>query len=89
MEELDPSVRDYEPHLALYGGEDGLDFYRAIIENYTPSLMPGGYLCLEFGLGQEEAVCELLTAAEYEVEELRKDSAGIIRAVLARKREEE
>ncbi len=89
MEELDPSVRDYEPHLALYGGEDGLDFYRAIIKNYTSALMPGGYLCLEFGLGQEEAVCELLTATEYEVEELRKDSAGIIRAVLARKREED
>ncbi|MBR4308782.1 MAG: peptide chain release factor N(5)-glutamine methyltransferase [Oscillospiraceae bacterium] len=89
MEELDPSVKDYEPHLALYGGEDGLDFYRAIIRNYTSALMPGGYLCLEFGLGQEEAVCELLTAAGYEIEELRKDSAGIIRAVLARKREED
>ena len=89
MELLDPSVRDYEPELALYGGEDGLDFYRCIIDNFTPALMPGGYLCFEFGMGQEEAVCELLTAAEYEIEELRKDSAGIIRAVLARKREVE
>lgn len=89
MEGLDPSVRDFEPVLALHGGEDGLDFYRAIIQNYTSALIPGGYLCLEFGMGQEEAVCELLTEGGYEIQELRKDSADIIRAVLARKREEE
>ncbi|MBR6825056.1 MAG: peptide chain release factor N(5)-glutamine methyltransferase [Oscillospiraceae bacterium] len=89
MEHLDPSVRDFEPTLALHGGEDGLDFYRAIIDNFTSILVPGGYLCLEFGMGQEEAVCELLTDGGYEIEELRKDSADIIRAVLARKREGE
>lgn len=85
---LDPSVRDYEPRMALDGGEDGLDFYRAIIQNYSSALNPGGYLCFEFGMGQEEQVCELLTEAGYEIQELRKDSADIIRAVLARKREE-
>ncbi|MBP3411888.1 MAG: peptide chain release factor N(5)-glutamine methyltransferase [Oscillospiraceae bacterium] len=89
METLDPSVRDYEPALALDGGEDGLDYYRAIIQNFTPVLIPGGYLCLEFGMGQEEAVCELLTEGGYDIEELRRDSGNIIRAVLARKREEE
>ncbi len=88
METLDPSVRDFEPHLALDGGEDGLDFYRAIIENFTPVLNPGGYLCFEFGMGQESAVCELLKQADYEIIELRKDSAEITRAVLARKRKE-
>ena len=40
METLDPSVRDYEPHLALWGGDDGLDFYRAIVRNFTPALNP-------------------------------------------------
>ena len=89
METLDPSVRDFEPELALHGGEDGLDFYRAIIENYTSALVPGGYLCLEFGMGQEEEVCELLTQGGYEIQELRKDSGDIIRAVLARKKESE
>lgn len=87
-ETLDPSVRDFEPRLALDGGEDGLDFYRAIIKNYTPVLMPGGYLCFEFGMGQEDAVCRLLKRGGYEIIELRKDTADITRAVLARKREE-
>ena len=85
---LDPSVRDYEPRLALDGGADGLDFYRAILENFTPALQPGGWICFEFGIGQENDVCSLLRRHGYEITELRKDSAEITRAVLARKREE-
>ncbi len=89
MEKLDPSVKNYEPHLALHGGEDGLDFYKAIIKNFSPALRPGGWLCFEFGMGQEDAVCKLLTKAGYEITELRRDTADITRAVLARKREVE
>ena len=85
---LDSSVRDYEPRLALDGGADGLDFYRAILENFTPALQPGGWICFEFGIGQENDVCSLLLRHGYEITELRKDSAEITRAVLARKREE-
>ena len=85
---LDPSVRDYEPRMALDGGADGLDFYRAILENFTPALQPGGWICFEFGIGQENDVCSLLLRHGYEITELRKDSAEITRAVLARKREE-
>ena len=88
MQQLDPSVRDFEPHLALDGGEDGLDFYRAIIKNYSSALAPRGYLCFEFGMGQENAVCSLLRKGGYEVLELKKDTADITRAVLAQKREE-
>ena len=84
---LDTSVRDYEPHLALFGGEDGLDFYRSIVMNYGPAIKPGGYLCFEFGQGQEDAVCWILEANDYEVLELRKDTGGITRAVLAKKKE--
>ncbi len=87
MEELQPSVKDYEPHMALYGGEDGLDFYRAITANYTAALKPGGFLCYEFGMGQEDAVCWILEAYDYEILQLRKDSGDITRAVLARKKE--
>ena len=88
METLDPSVRDFEPHLALDGGADGLDFYRAIIKNYSSALAPRGYLCFEFGMGQENAVCSLLMRDGYEILELKKDTAEITRAVLAQKREE-
>ena len=89
MEQLDSSVKDFEPHLALHGGEDGLDFYRAIVRNFTPALRPGGYLALEFGQGQEKAVCAILEAADYEILELREDNSGILRAVLAQHGEEE
>lgn len=83
MEQLPASVADFEPHLALYGGEDGLDFYRSIAENYTPALRPGGYLCLEFGMGQGDQVCQILTQAGYTILERAQDFHQIERAVLA------
>lgn len=89
MEQLDSSVRDFEPHLALHGGEDGLDFYRAIVKNFTPALRPGGCVAFEFGQGQAEAVCAILEAADYRILELKQDNSGIVRAVLAQHGEEE
>lgn len=83
MQELPKSVKDYEPHLALYGGEDGLDFYRDIISYYTSALKPGGYLCFEFGKGQGDGVCALLEAKGYTVLERSRDNNDIERAVLA------
>ena len=85
MQELEPSVRDFEPHLALDGGEDGLDFYRAIVRNYGGLVKPGGSLCFEFGMGQETAVCAILQEAGFSVPELRRDWRGVIRAVAAKK----
>ena len=87
MRELDRSVYAYEPHLALYGGEDGLVFYRAIIENYSSVLKDGGYLCFEFGLGQDDAVCRLLAENGYDVLETKRDTGDIVRAVIAQKKE--
>ena len=84
LETLDPSVREYEPRMALDGGADGLDFYRAIAENFRTAIRPGGYLVLEFGQGQAEAVCAILREKDFEVLELRQDNSGITRAVLAR-----
>ncbi|MBE6954970.1 MAG: peptide chain release factor N(5)-glutamine methyltransferase [Ruminococcaceae bacterium] len=89
MEELDSSVKDYEPAMALHGGEDGLDFYRAIVKNFRPALKKGGYLAFEFGMNQHEAVCQLLRESQFEIMELKKDLGGIIRAVLARDTREE
>ena len=84
MEELAPSVRDYEPHLALVGGVDGLDFYRAITENYKIALKDGGYLCYEFGEEQGDSICQILEQNGFTILERAKDFNGTERAVIAR-----
>jgi release factor glutamine methyltransferase len=83
MEELPVSVKDYEPHLALYGGEDGLDFYRSIADKYRDALKVGGYLCFEFGMGQGDAVCAILKDNGFDIVERVTDYNNIERAVLA------
>lgn len=83
MEQLPKSVSAYEPHLALFGGEDGLVFYRSILEHYTRVLKPGGYLCFEFGLNMGDAVCCLLEENDFTVVERKRDYNDRERAVLA------
>ena len=83
MTELPDSVRNFEPHLALHGGEDGLEFYRSISEKYANALKPGGFLCFEFGMGQGDAVCEILKANGYTILERSRDYNDRERAVLA------
>ena len=83
MLELPVSVKDYEPHLALYGGEDGLDFYRAIAQNFAPALKAGGYLCFEFGMGLGDDVCQILTENGYTILDITRDYNSRERAVLA------
>ena len=84
MEELPHSVRDHEPHLALLGGEDGLDFYRAITENYKLALKDGGYLCYEFGEDQGDDICRILGQNGFTIVERTKDFNDTERAVIAR-----
>lgn len=84
MEELPLSVRDFEPHLALLGGEDGLDFYRAITENYKTALKDGGYLCYEFGEDQGDSICQILEKDGFTIIERAKDFNDRERAVIAR-----
>ena len=86
MEQLPKSVDAYEPHLALFGGEDGLDFYRSIIQKFTPILKPEGYLCFEFGMGMADAVCGLLEENDYIILERKRDFNDRERAVLAQHR---
>ena len=83
MAELPDSVKNFEPHIALYGGRDGLDFYRSIAKNYAAALKPGGYLCLEFGMGQGDDVCRILEDNGYTILERAKDFNERERAVLA------
>jgi release factor glutamine methyltransferase len=79
---LDKSVRDYEPHLALDGGKDGLDFYRILAEQAINYLAPNGTLVLEIGYNQGQAVCDLL-ADKFDVEYL-KDYSNNDRIVIAK-----
>ena len=84
MEQLPHSVKAFEPHLALFGGSDGLAFYRNIAENYAKVLKPGGYLCFEFGMDQGDDVCRILCNNGFTVLERVKDYNDRERAVLAR-----
>jgi release factor glutamine methyltransferase len=59
-EELEPQVRDYEPHAALFAGPEGLEVYRRLIPQASEVLEPGGWLLLEIGHGHGDALAQLL-----------------------------
>jgi release factor glutamine methyltransferase len=80
---LDPEVRDYDPMIALDGGADGLDIYRAIARETRRLLAPGGRLFVELGAGQEPAVAALFTNVGLTVAGARADLAGIPRSLSA------
>jgi release factor glutamine methyltransferase len=81
---LSPEVRDHDPRLALDGGVDGLDAYRAIVNQLCERLADGGLAVLELGQGQEEAVGTLVRAAGRlaATGKARKDLSGIARALV-------
>ena len=81
IETLDVSVRDYEPLGALDGGEDGLDFYRAISENWREALHPGARLYFEVGIGQADSVLRIMRRQGFGELEIVPDTAGIPRVV--------
>ena len=78
---LDHSVRDYEPHLALDGGEDGLEFYCAITQLWKDALLPGGRLYYEVGIGQADTVLRIMRAVGFGDIQVEKDLNGIPRVV--------
>ena len=78
---LDVSVKDYEPHLALDGGKDGLDFYRAIAERWGNALRLGGTLVFEVGIGQVGDVEMILAKNGFTDIKTYQDTAGIWRVV--------
>ena len=78
---LMPEVREHEPVLALDGGEDGLAFYRRIVEGCRAHLCGGGMLFLEIGYDQGEAVSGLLAEAGFLEVAVVKDYAGLDRVV--------
>ena len=82
--ELDSSVKDYEPIWALDGGDDGLDFYRAIIKYWKILLKKDGLILFEVGEGQASAVKEMLLSAGFASVETKLDTLGTERAVIGR-----
>ena len=78
---LDVSVRDYEPMTALKGGDDGLDFYRAISDKWRTTLHPGSRLYFEVGIGQADDVLRIMRAHGFGDIEVVPDTAGIPRVV--------
>ena len=78
---LDVSVREYEPLTALRGGEDGLDFYRAISEKWRAVLHPGSRLYFEVGIGQADTVLRIMRGQGFGDIEIVPDTAGIPRVL--------
>ncbi|MBE7636572.1 peptide chain release factor N(5)-glutamine methyltransferase [Sneathiella sp. P13V-1] len=82
--ELQPEVREFEPHLALFGGEDGLDCYRHIISNAQSYLCGGGWLGFEVGIHQAQDVQKLMQIEGFRDISCANDLAGIARCVFGR-----
>jgi release factor glutamine methyltransferase len=84
-ESLSVEVRDYEPALALFAGDDGLEVYRRLIPAAFDALVPGGYVALEIGCGQSPAITELLARSGFEQIEFVPDLQGIPRVACAQR----
>lgn len=85
IDELMPEVRIHEPLMALDGKEDGLFFYRRIVNEAGNFLKEGGYLFLEIGYDQGPAVSEMMQQNGYQDVNIKKDYAGLNRVVFGRK----
>ena len=81
VEKLMPEVRDHEPRMALDGTEDGLYFYRRIIEEAGKHLVSSGMLFFEIGYDQGQAVSELMRTEGYREVQVVQDYAGLDRVV--------
>ncbi len=81
IETLDASVKDFEPYLALCGGEDGYDFYTSIIRRWKDALVIGGRLYFEVGIGQADTVLRMMRAEGFGNLEIIPDLNGIPRVV--------
>jgi release factor glutamine methyltransferase len=73
---LEPEVRNFDPLQALDGGPDGLDAYRAIAEGATSFLAPGGYIGVEIGYDQRQAVTSVFQHAGFALEQSAQDYGG-------------
>ena len=85
-EKVQPEIKEYEPLNALVAGEDGLDFYRTIIPTISKFLTHNGWLIVEVGMGQADAVKEMIKkTGKYKRLEVVNDLLAIPRVVKAEK----
>lgn len=82
---LQPEVLNYEPALALFGGQDGLEFHRRLLNEANRYLKPGRYMIVEIGCGQIRAIRTLIDPRDWELIEAANDLQGIPRALVLRK----
>jgi release factor glutamine methyltransferase len=82
---IEPSVVEWEPTIALFGGVDGLECHRTIVRHAPGRLRPGGWLVLEIGADQGQAVARLLADAGFGEVAVRRDHAGLDRIVVGRR----
>lgn len=80
------SVFKFEPRMAVFAGENGLDVVRPLVEQAHPALKPGGYLAMEIGYSMRDAVLELLNPTMWDEPNVVPDLRGIPRVVVARKK---
>jgi len=82
---LSVEVREYEPGLALFAGDDGLDVYRRLIPDAFDALVPGGFVAFEIGYGQSKAIAELLAGSGFAQIEFLPDLQNIPRVACAQR----
>lgn len=86
LKSLEIEVRDFDPRISLDGGDDGLDFYREIIDKAPSYLNDGGMLYLEIGIDQSKDIVKMLNK-DFEDVVVKKDYAKIDRYIIAKKRD--
>jgi release factor glutamine methyltransferase len=84
IETLDPEVRDFDPHLALDGGVDGLGFYHRLAAGAKPFLKPAGKIMLEFGDGQAGSIKKIFENEKWIVEAVQEDYSQRARILIAK-----
>jgi release factor glutamine methyltransferase len=82
-----PDVRDHEPDVALFGGQDGMDIPRRLLTQAAERLVPGGWIAMEFGYGMQEPAEAAARAAGLITQEVLEDLQGIARTLVARRPE--
>ena len=84
-ESVQREVREHEPHTALFGGDDGLVYYRRLLAEGFDWVRPGGFLVCEIGYGQLDAITEMAAASRWQMVDVTHDLQGIPRTLTIRK----